>query len=301
MSSRPKVHAVIVLYNPEETTLRKTFFSLIKQVDKIYLINNTPLGKGIFPFCFHGRSEVVSFGENKGVAYAQNVGIRKSLENGADYILLSDQDTVYPDGYVKKILECFTDDKIAAVGPVFVDVYSGRRRFFITTDGKHFKKIEVSSGKQLVLQLISSGTIIKSSVIKTIGYMREDLFIDWVDLEWSWRAVSKGYKLLGNSNVFIYHCLGKGIKKFWGREIFLEDPFRYYYIIRNSVFLATKTDLLNRNLRMWLLLKSLGKIFVYSMLSDEHLAAFKNSIIGLYHGVIGKLGKFDTGDNEAKV
>jgi len=38
--------------------------------------------------------------------------------------------------------------------------------------------------------------------------MNEDLFIDWVDFEWCWRARKKGYKIIGNANVVITHQLG---------------------------------------------------------------------------------------------
>jgi len=235
--------------------------------------------------------------KNTGIAYAQNIGIKKAIEEGAEFILLSDQDTIYPENYVQEMLKCFEDEKVAAAGPMFVDTHTGKRQFFIVIDRFRFKKIYPQSGKHEISQLISSGTIIKVSALKDIGLMRDDFFIDWVDMEWCWRAIKKGYKLIGNADVVIYHQHGENSTKFLGRYITLRKPWRYYYTIRNGIYLALHSDLLNPFLRLILFLKTVRNAFMFPLLTKPHFQSLWYSMLGLFHGIIGKLGKLEDGSH----
>ncbi|END16895.1 putative rhamnosyltransferase domain protein, partial [Escherichia coli P0301867.8] len=40
---------------------------------------------------------------------------------------------------------------------------------------------------------MSSGSLTKVDVFKKIGLFDEDLFIDYVDYEWGWRALEKNF------------------------------------------------------------------------------------------------------------
>jgi rhamnosyltransferase len=113
-----KVYGVIVTYKPNVEVLEKCVNSLVNQVDKLIIVDNTP-GKCQLLENFRKTQniEIVYLNDNYGIAYAQNVGIKKALEEEADFILLSDQDTIYPLDYVEKMLECFKKGKVAAAGP----------------------------------------------------------------------------------------------------------------------------------------------------------------------------------------
>jgi len=218
---------------------------------------------------------------------------QEAMEEMATYVLLSDQDTIYPENYVSEMLKCFNDEKVAAAGPLFVDAHTGKKQFFVTAGRVNFKKIYPLSGKHEVLQLIASGTIMKISALKDIGLMKEDFFIDWVDMEWCWRAIKKGYKIIGNADVVIIHQHGLKTVKFLTKNITLKNPFRYYYTIRNAVYLSLHSDLLNPYFRSLLFLKTIRNIFLFSILTKPVLKSFKYSLLGFYHGLIGKLGKLD--------
>ena len=208
-----RTYGVYVTYNPDIELFKKSVESVIGQVDKIVIVDNTP-GKceKLENLKTLPNIEVIYLGDNYGIAYAQNVGIKKALENNADYILLSDQDTVYPPDFVEKMLECFKEEKVAACGPLFIDANTGRKQFFIKKGLFGFKRFYPTSGKHEVLQLIASGTILNSRYLSYIGLMKEDLFIVWVDMEWCWRAKKRGYKIIGNADVIINHRLGDNVK-----------------------------------------------------------------------------------------
>ena len=288
---------IIVSYYPQLKIFNKLLESLLYQVKRIYIIDNTNNQIKFFKKPYHEKIKTFYFNKNTGIAYAQNVGINKAIEEGAEYIILSDQDTIYPENYVSEMLKCFEDEKVAAAGPMFVDTHTGNRQFFIVADKFRFKKIYPKSGKYEVLQLIASGTMIKVSALKEIGFMREEFFIDWVDMEWCWRAIKKGYKLIGNADVIVYHQHGENSVSFLGKEITIRKSWRYYYTIRNGIYLSVYSDLLSPYLRTLLFIKTLRNTFLYPFLTNPRLESLKYSMLGLYHGLIGKLGKLNDGSH----
>jgi rhamnosyltransferase len=289
-----KVYGVIVTYKPNVEILEKCVNSLVNQVDKLIILDNTP---GKFQLLENFRKkqniEIVYLNDNYGVAHAQNLGIKKALEEGVDFILISDQDTIYPLDYVEKMLECFKEDKVAAAGPLFIDAHTGKVQFFVKKGLIGFKKIYPKTGKHEVLQLIASGTIINAKFIPEVGLMKEELFIDWVDMEWCWRAVKKGYKIIGNADVVIKHFHGEKSKKFLTKNITLKSCIRNYYTIRNGIYLALYSNVLDGYRRILLFLKTFRNIFLFSLLSNNFLLNLKYTLKGFYHGLIGKLGKLD--------
>jgi len=289
-----KTYAVVVTYKPNVEILEKCVNSLVNQVDRLIIVDNTP-GKCQLLENFRKMQniEIAYLNDNYGVAYAQNIGIKKALEEGVDFVLLSDQDTIYPLDYVEKMLECFKDDRVAAAGPLFIDAHTGKVQFFVKKGLFGFKKIYPKTGKHEVLQLIASGTIINAKFIPEIGLMKEELFIDWVDMEWCWRAVKKGYKIIGNADVVIKHFHGEKSKKFFTKNITLKSCIRNYYTIRNGIYLALHSNVLDSYRRALLFLKTFRNIFLFSLLSNNFLSNLKCTLKGFYHGLIGKLGKLD--------
>lgn len=289
-----KVYAVVVTFYPNLEILSQCIKSLINQCEKIYLVDNTPGGfYKLEIFKNFNNIEIIYLKDNYGIAYAQNVGIKKALEENADYILLSDQDTIYPVDFVEKMLECFREEKVAACGPLFVDLNSGDYSFFVIKTRLGFKRIYPKHGKHEVFQLIASGTIINAKYLKDTGLMMEDLFIDWVDMEWCWRAVKKGYKIIGNADVTIKHYHGEKSKKLLHKNITLKNPIRIYYTIRNAIYLSLHSKVLSPFKRVLLLYKTLRNIFLYSILSENRIETLKYAFKGLYHGITKKLGKLN--------
>lgn len=128
------VAAVIVLYNPAVPLLDRLLRSTAGQVEKMFIIDNTTGSSEKFSSYFHnyeGRVSYLPLGDNKGIATAQNIGIRRSMDAGYSHVLLLDQDSALPLDMVKKLLDAehrllSEGKKVAAVGPLFVDEKTGR-------------------------------------------------------------------------------------------------------------------------------------------------------------------------------
>ena len=289
-----KIFGVIVTYKPDMVILEKCIHSLKNQLDKIIIVDNTPGScEKLESFKTFPNIEVIYLKDNYGIAYAQNVGIKKALEEKADYILLSDQDTVYPADFIEKMLECFKEEKVAAAGPLFIDTHTGKLQFFVKKGLLGFKRIYPKQGKHKVLQLIASGTIINAKYLPDIGLMMEALFIDWVDMEWCWRARKKGYKIIGNADIIISHKLGEKSKNIGFRNVKIRSHIRHYYTTRNAFYLALYSKDLDIFHRVLLFLKSFRYILVYPLLAKPHLTNLKYCLLGFWHGITKRLGRLE--------
>ncbi|MAX06521.1 MAG: hypothetical protein CMQ08_00910 [Gammaproteobacteria bacterium] len=87
--------------------------------------------------------------------------------------------------------------------------------------------------------LITSGTLLIAKHIGTIGSMKENYFIDNIDLEWCFRAKSKGFDLIGTNEALLYHAIGERSPDPLVRAgiIAQHNPARTYYSSRNRVHL----------------------------------------------------------------
>lgn len=287
------ISCVYVTYEPDVELLTRSISSIKDQVDVVFIVDNSSSDWCSQAIEDQAAVELIRLGENKGIAFAQNVGLEKAKTLGCDYIMLSDQDTLYPSDYIVKMLPCFEGkDKIAAIAPRFIDNNKSYSDGFISIESIFFSQFHPKSGYHEIHQCIASGKIISVEALESIGLMLESLFIDWVDIEWCWRARAQGYSILGNADVEISHQLGDESVSVGFREVNLRSPMRHYYITRNAFYLAVHKDHLPLNKRIVLFLRSFRYVVSFPLLAKPRCANFKAVILGFFHGIIGKLGYF---------
>ena len=133
--------------------------------------------------------------------------------------------------------------------------------------------------------------LIPVPVLSKVGLMAEELFIDWVDLEWCWRAKKCGYCIIGCADITIKHTLGDRIQKIGSNMYPIRSPIRHYYIVRNAINLALRCDYINSAMRINLLFKALLYLIGFIVLGKPHLKHIFYSIKGLCNGITNKLGE----------
>ena len=183
--------------------------------------------------------------ENKGIAFAQNVAIDYAIKNNVDYILFFDQDSHIDKNFISNLFLDFerisTNTKqVAAIGPRLIDEKQGF--YFPALKFNNYGLIDKISVENIsepieVSFLISSGTLVSVKALKEIGLMRDEFFIDFVDTEWCFRALSMGYKLYMSDKAFMKHSIGDDTLKFANFNIPVHSGFRRYYRIRNLFFM----------------------------------------------------------------
>jgi len=286
--------AVIVLFNPDLVRLKQCVFSIVDQLDYLIFINNSSIRNPLRDA--NSKFIDIECVANIGIAAAQNIGLKKALEISAKYILLSDQDTIFPLNYLNEMTA--TIDSIADAGcvvPVLVDDRGGVTvsPFKIRKWGMKWRLRPSQFGQVTLVEAPASGMLIKADVVSKIGLMREDLFIDLVDLEWCWRVSYNKLKILGICGVAINHRLGNNKIKLPFKIVNSRDPIRTYYISRNTLFLAKNLDYISIIDKISLCIDCLKYLVGFSILFSPHILHFKYSLKGLYHGYVGRVGNLD--------
>ncbi len=243
------VAAVVVLFHPEIATLRRLYDSIRAQVSAVWFVDNTPgsAGPQYQPQPGEAAWEVIyrPLGANQGIAHAQNVGMAASFAEGCDHVLLLDQDSMLPSGIVAKLLAAEArliqqGSPVAAVGSVFVDRKTGLPGKIHHHSWLRMRKpfVDLQAVEPLETDwLIASGSLIRRSVVEQVGTMREELFIDTVDMEWGLRARSQGLRSFVVPTAQITHSVGDSFARLLGTRIIVHTETRNYYIARNWFYL----------------------------------------------------------------
>lgn len=288
------VYCIIVTYRPDAEHLKRVLASIMRQTSHVVLVDNTPGEHGVITV---PGVQFIALGDNLGIAAAQNIGIRQALEQGAKAIWLSDQDTIYPTNFLLEMqvaLEACHQQgiRLGALAPSYFDTHKGAAQAFVR-QAPFTQRFAPQPGLHHVSHAIASGTLIPASALRQIGLMQENLFIDWVDLEWCWRAKNRyGYRTLCTGDVIIEHTLGDGFANLLGRKVSIRSPLRHYYMIRNAVHLALHSRSATVPIRLEIFAKALAWTLVFPLIAPnskrQHLRA---TLTGFCDGLRNRMGK----------
>ena len=297
------IAAIVVLYHPDQQATERLLSSLAGQVDSVFAVDNTPGSSSRTPAFLEGFGKPVSYiplGENRGIAEAQNIGIDLSIKGGFSHVLLLDQDSAPCPGMVNRLLDAEETllnkgEQIAAMSPQIVDGRTGSRpcaciyRWF---RARLIYRDSNSSEPVLTENFIASGSLIRISVLQLLGMMRSDLFIEHVDTEFASRVLGAGYRSYCVPNALMLHSFGDAAAKIFGKDIYLYSGVRYYYKLRNEVYLAgLKT--MSWQWRAYILPRIPYHFVLYSVLAKDRLATSRLLLKAIWDGVRGRLGPLE--------
>ena len=186
--------------------------------------------------------EFVNLKNNYGLAYAQNIGLKHALKHHFEFALLLDQDSLPQTGFVERALQAFENSDpqgaaVAAVAPRFFDAQTGYLYPFVRFGTFSVVVFEPSNALEDISLMISSGSMLRVSVLEKIGLMNELFFIDHVDTEWCLRATYRGYRLVGVADNMMRHSVGDSTIHIYGRYLPVHSPARRYFATRNLYYL----------------------------------------------------------------
>lgn len=238
------IHAVVVTYQPPDITALLT--ELVRQCQEVTVVDNGSRPERLAPLracCQRLGASLVELGSNRGIAAAQNIGVSAALAQGAQHVLLSDQDSRLAPDMVRLLFEAIREDpRVAAVGPLPAEEGPDGDELVYVDRGWGPKRATKADLRQRRLEaafLIASGCLVRREALEDVGLMREDLFIDHVDLEWGVRARNRGWCLLAVPEARLTHSLGDKAVKIPGRAqpVHVHSPLRNYYMVRNTITL----------------------------------------------------------------
>ncbi len=246
----PMMLVGVITYNPDVGRLRELCLELSGDGIEILLIDNQ--SDNVQDICdeFDRDSDirVVRNPENIGLAAAVNQLVEFARGARARYIMPVDQDSKFDACYATNMLGNFHELQadlplLAAMGAKVFDVRKRAYQRFMRFGHTRVERRTFSGGlpNRYVDTdfLITSGTVVSLDCVDQIGPMREDLFIDSVDLEWSFRAVDRGWRLVGCEEVHMYQEVGVDSIRvpLLNTYVRVHNPLRYYYMTRNRLFL----------------------------------------------------------------
>lgn len=184
---------------------------------------------------------VLTSEKNGGYAHANNLGIKFALKNGADYVLLLNNDTVVEKSFLTELV-ANADNETMTVPYIF--------------EYKHNTKLQAAGGRMLWNKGKTKGIgegvsvtkkhsfnprtvsfasgcclLINKEIIEKLGLLREDFYMYFEDTDYSIKARKHNIKMKVVPNSRIYH---KQSLSMGGHG----NPKKQYYLIRNRLYLV---------------------------------------------------------------
>jgi len=244
---KPLVYIIILNFNGLEDT--QACLESLKTVDydnyKIIIVDNNSgveevekLEKSVSE-----NIQLIKSDTNTGFAGGNNIGIKKAIEQKAEYILLLNNDTVVDKDFINELVDPFKDTKVAITTS---KIFYQDRKEIIWYAGANFNKFsgesihlgegqvdseEFSETKE-VERASGCSMMVKREVFEEIGLLDDKYFLLFEESEFCWRARAKGYITIFCSKSIIWHKVSSTTKS--------NSPRYIYYYKRNQLYFTKK-------------------------------------------------------------
>lgn len=260
VSSLPAPRVVIVLlnWNGREDTLEclDSLRFLRYPNARVLLVDNASSDDSVA--CVRARHpevEVIVNAANLGFAAGNNVGIRRALAQGADYVWLLNNDTVVSSEALGALVEeAQQGARVGVVGsvlyeydrPLAVQAWGGgtlRPWLGITT--------QHTAPQARVDHIVGASMLLRAEMLREVGLLDEDFFFFMEDTELSLRARRAGWHLRVAPRSFVFHKGGSSLRREGRHRNLIADRL---YAQSNGVYLAKYSGALGLLLRLLVLL-----------------------------------------------
>jgi rhamnosyltransferase len=281
------VSGVVILYYPDEKAIINNIGSYIDYVERLIVFDNSN-SRSEFVETVKSISSKILF-----ISNVDNEGIAKPLNKALEFIagksaglLTMDQDSFFDPENASRYFDSF--DKLFSASEEVAVVCPNH------SVPKGTKKVD--SNYTEVTRAITSGSIINTAVCRKLNGFDEKLFIDDVDLEYCYRCILAGYKIMQFDNIYLNHSLGTS-KRTGYFLIFrksvrtVHSPTRVYYMVRNFLYVAARyenslpAEIRQRRRELFVILKN------NLLFSGKFIQVFVSIIKGYLHF---KLNKFSS-------
>ncbi len=251
MKNSKKIGIVTVLYN-SETVIEDFFRTLDAQSYRdfvLYAVDNQSPDRSLslakkMSSCVGFQTIFIENPLNYGVAKGNNIGIKKALEDGCDYILLSNNDIVLTSETISILLDTmlsfhatmatpkiyyYGTDKIWCAGGDFDYVRGG---------AYHYGQLKEDNADLNAIKFINYSPtcfmLIEKDVFHRIGFMDERYFVYYDDTDFLYRCTRRGKEsLLYVPKSLVWHKVSTST----GGAL---SDFSLKYMSRNQIYFILK-------------------------------------------------------------
>ena len=213
MEESKKIGIVTILYN-SETVIEDFFKALDAQIYRnfvLYVVDNLSPDRSLslskkMSSCVGFQTIFIENPQNYGVAKGNNIGIKKALDDGCDYVLLSNNDIILNPETISTLLETmlafratmatpkiyyYGTDKIWCAGGTFDYIRGG---------AYHYGQLKVDDADLNTMKPVSYSPtcfmLIERDVFERIGFMDERYFVYYDDTDFLYRCTQLGREVL---------------------------------------------------------------------------------------------------------
>lgn len=245
------------------------------------------------PICKNSHTSTIKLIKNRvnlGFAEGNNVGIRYSLKNGADYCLILNNDTLVDKNTLFQLIEAMErDGKTGIVSPKIyfapgfefhshrykkneqgkVIWFAGGRIDWKNVLASHRGVDEIDIGRYQKTEETDFATgccmLIKKEVFEKIGFFDQKYFLYWEDIDFCMRAKEAGFKIFYAPEAFLWHKNASSSEGAGGKTA-------VYYQERNRLLFALKFASLKSKIAV--LKQGLGYLFSGTKLQRKAVKDF---------------------------
>ncbi len=289
MADRPLIYIIVLNYNGCKDTLEclESLGRVSYDNFRVTVVDNCSTdGSEALIRAGHPEHDFIQTGKNLGYAGGNNLGIRRALEQKADYVCILNNDTTVEPGFLEPLVaQMELDPATGIAGPKVCDYYdrntiqaTGSRanlflgKFYQLNGGKNRDDVQ---GVFEVDYVAGACLLIRSDLIKKIGLIPEEYFLFFEETEWCLKARRAGQKVVCVCESLIYHKGSKSTEKVGGIQEYYMTRNQIIFEKRNAGRLQWAVFYLHRMYRMAL---SLAKGWVKGWMSRDMLKGFKDGI-----------------------
>lgn len=237
--------AIIILNYKVKTLAIRCLESVLKSDYpniEIFLLDNNSGDQIEDDISKYEKVTFIQNGSNLGYAKGNNLGIKRALEEGADYVFILNPDTTVNKDTIDILLTRAQQYGAGILGP---KVYFGDGKTILYAGGI-LDKANVLGSHRGVDELDSAqynkdeGTdyvtgaamMVSKDVFKKIGFFDERFFLYYEDSDFCYRAKLAGFKIMYIYQAEVVHENGQSTG--------LGSPLQDYFITRNRMLFASK-------------------------------------------------------------
>lgn len=221
--------AGITLFNPDMTGLKRNIGAIVGQVDRLICVDNGTEEidlieheiKGIYPEVIFIKN-----GKNLGIAKALNQMFIYAEKEGFKWVLTLDQDSVCPCNIISEYRKYLSVPKVGSLCPII--------------DDRNYANNDIIEGEIIYVEkCITSASLTSVEAWKTVDGFFNELFIDFVDHDFSAKLIENNYLIVRVNAVRLEHEIGHGrTVNFLGKKITVlnHSAFRKFYMTRNWIY-----------------------------------------------------------------
>lgn len=219
-----KVAVIVLNWNGLKDTIECLNSVLKSSWDdhRIYMVDNDSReNEGDLIASMYAGVKVLQQQENQGFCGGNNIAIREALREGAEYILLLNNDTVVPADMIRVLVEGFEKlPDAGAVSPLILDLsdqhqrvqFSGARwirnraSFTLLAAGNDYKSLLLQQPYETEFAC-GCCLLTHASVIEKAGLLDERYFAYYDEADWCRRLTRHGYKSYMIPQTAVYHSV----------------------------------------------------------------------------------------------